>query len=145
MHAAPHSAHPQVLNPWPIIGGVATSLCTEDEFVSPDGAVPGDVVVVTKPMGTQVAVNLWQWCQKDNAHWKQCVKAGATDRERAAMAMHKAVESMGRLNRNAAKLMIKHGAHAATDVTGFGLLGHAQNLSENQQAEVRVVRIARRV
>ena len=50
--------------------------------------------------------------------------------------MHKAIESMGRLNRNAAKLMLKYGAHAATDVTGFGILGHAQNLSDNQQAEV---------
>merc|ERR1711934_319548 len=55
---------------------------------------------------------------------------------RAARAMHKAIESMGRLNRNAAKMMIKYGAHAATDVTGFGILGHAQNLSENQKAEV---------
>ena len=45
-----------MLNPWPIIGGVATSLVTKDEFISPDGAVEGDVVVVTKPMGTQV---LW--------------------------------------------------------------------------------------
>eukprot|EP00656_Telonema_subtile_P009754 TRINITY_DN14606_c0_g1_i6.p1 TRINITY_DN14606_c0_g1~~TRINITY_DN14606_c0_g1_i6.p1 ORF type:complete len:279 (-),score=70.06 TRINITY_DN14606_c0_g1_i6:338-1174(-) len=128
----------QVLNPWPIIGGVATSLCTEDEFVSPDGALVGDVVVVTKPMGTQVAVNLWQWCKKDNAHWKQCVAAGSTDEEKARLGMHKAVESMGRLNRNAAKLMIKYGAHAATDVTGFGIMGHAQNLSENQQAEVGI-------
>eukprot|EP00656_Telonema_subtile_P009752 TRINITY_DN14606_c0_g1_i4.p1 TRINITY_DN14606_c0_g1~~TRINITY_DN14606_c0_g1_i4.p1 ORF type:complete len:331 (-),score=88.88 TRINITY_DN14606_c0_g1_i4:338-1330(-) len=127
-----------VLNPWPIIGGVATSLCTEDEFVSPDGALVGDVVVVTKPMGTQVAVNLWQWCKKDNAHWKQCVAAGSTDEEKARLGMHKAVESMGRLNRNAAKLMIKYGAHAATDVTGFGIMGHAQNLSENQQAEVGI-------
>lgn len=125
-----------VLNPWPIIGGVATSLVSKDEFISPDGAVEGDVVVVTKPMGTQVAVNLWQWYKKQNAHWKQTVAAGATDPDRAASAMHKAIESMGRLNRNAAKLMLKYGAHAATDVTGFGILGHAQNLSDNQQAEV---------
>eukprot|EP00658_Telonema_sp_P-2_P049534 TRINITY_DN37682_c0_g1_i1.p1 TRINITY_DN37682_c0_g1~~TRINITY_DN37682_c0_g1_i1.p1 ORF type:complete len:331 (-),score=89.92 TRINITY_DN37682_c0_g1_i1:355-1347(-) len=127
-----------VLNPWPIIGGVATSLCTEDEFVSPDGAVVGDVVMVTKPVGTQVAVNLWQWHKKNNAHWNQCVAAAVTDAEKAANAMHAAVESMGRLNRNAAKCMIKYGAHAATDVTGFGILGHAQNLSENQQAEVGI-------
>lgn len=133
---APVTGGQTVLNPWPIIGGVATSLCTEDEFVSPDGAVAGDVVLVTKPIGTQVAVNLWQWCKKDNAHWKQCLAAGVTDEKQAQLAMHKAVESMGRLNRNAAKLMIKYGAHAATDVTGFGILGHAQNLSENQQAEV---------
>merc|ERR1712194_452498 len=39
---------------------------------------------------------------------------------------------MSKLNRFASKLMIKHNAHAATDVTGFGILGHAQNLMDNQ-------------
>jgi hypothetical protein len=33
--------------------------------------------------------------------------------------------------------MQKHGAHGATDVTGFGILGHAQNLAKEQHAEVR--------
>jgi len=32
--------------------------------------------------------------------------------------------------------MVKHNAHAGTDVTGFGILGHAQNLMDNQEAEV---------
>ena len=49
--------------------------------------------------------------------------------------MHSAVCSMARLNRNAGRLMLKHNAHAATDVTGFGILGHAQNLCENQLAD----------
>lgn len=43
---------------------------------------------------------------------------------------------MARLNRTAAKLMHKFNAHAATDVTGFGILGHAKNLAANQKAEV---------
>ena len=46
--------------------------------------------------------------------------------------MHAAVCSMARLNRHAGRLMLKHKAHACTDVTGFGILGHAQNLSSNQ-------------
>merc|ERR1712168_8593 len=40
--------------------------------------------------------------------------------------------SMARLNLIGAKLMHKHQARAATDVTGFGILGHAKNLAENQ-------------
>lgn len=40
---------------------------------------------------------------------------------------------MSRLNRTAAALMHKHGAHAATDVTGFGILGHGRNLAKNQK------------
>lgn len=40
--------------------------------------------------------------------------------------------SMARLNRIGAQLMHKYGATAATDVTGFGILGHATNLAQNQ-------------
>lgn len=39
----------------------------------------------------------------------------------------------------AARLMHKYNAHAATDVTGFGLLGHAQNLAAHQKNEVSFV------
>ena len=51
-------------------------------------------------------------------------------------AYNKATMSMAHLNRNAAKLMHKHDAHACTDVTGFGILGHAQNLVANQRNSV---------
>lgn len=43
---------------------------------------------------------------------------------------------MAELNKTAAELMIKHGATSSTDVTGFGILGHSQNLAEIQTAEV---------
>eukprot|EP00435_Cladocopium_sp_Y103_P068433 s689_g31.t1 len=43
-----------------------------------------------------------------------------------------------RLNRNAAKLMCRFGANGATDITGFGLLGHANNLAAVQKAEVSI-------
>jgi selenide,water dikinase len=45
---------------------------------------------------------------------------------------------MMRLNRNAAKLMCRFGANGATDITGFGLLGHANNLAAVQKAEVSI-------
>lgn len=126
-----------VLNPWPIIGGVATSICADGEFVPTDGARAGDAVVLTKPLGTQIAVNVHQWrSQENNRHWKDCVdKVGLTE-EQAEHMMHEAVCSMARLNKNGARLMLKYNASAATDVTGFGILGHAQNLSENQAAQV---------
>ena len=40
-----------VLNPWPIIGGVATSIVSKEDFVSSDGAQVGNVLVLTKPLG----------------------------------------------------------------------------------------------
>lgn len=47
-----------------------------------------------------------------------------------------AVESMSVLNNTASGLMKKHGAHGATDITGFGIKGHAENLVAVQEAEV---------
>lgn len=58
--------------------------------------------------------------------------------EQAETMMHEAVCSMARLNKNGGRLMLKYQASAATDVTGFGILGHAQNLADNQVAEVGI-------
>lgn len=46
---------------------------------------------------------------------------------------------MAHLNKTGAKLMHRFNAHAATDVTGFGILGHAKNLAANQKEEVSFV------
>ena len=40
---------------------------------------------------------------------------------------------MSRLNRNAARMMHKYDAHGATDVTGFGILEHANNLAKKPE------------
>jgi len=48
----------------------------------------------------------------------------------ADYAYERALEHMSTLNMYAASLMKKYGAHGATDITGFGLLGHSKNLAE---------------
>jgi selenide, water dikinase len=124
-----------VVNPWPIIGGTAMSVCLNDEFIEPVGAVPGDVIILTKPLGIQVAVNLNEWRQlKDLTNWNKAIEIISP--EEVKRAYDAAVESMSRLNRNAAILMHKYKAHACTDITGFGILGHASNLAQNQKAKV---------
>lgn len=123
-----------VMNPWPIIGGVAMSVVSEGEFVMPVKAIPGDVLVLTKPLGTQLAVNAHQWIKTNNEEKVKLLKEGGVKEEDVTEAYHHAMLSMARLNRSAAKLMLKYSAHAATDVTGFGILGHASNLASNQDA-----------
>jgi len=125
-----------VYNPWPIIGGVAKSIVRLSDVIMPRHAVAGDVIVLTKPLGTQVAVNVRQW-MSDEKKWK-AVESVIT-RAEAVRAYNVAQASMVRLNRNGARLMHKYGAHAATDVTGFGILGHANNLASNQLAAVSLV------
>lgn len=102
----------------------------------------GDVIVLTKHIGTQIAVNLAEWLRdgKTRPESDRWAKVEHVVSPEEAIVAYKAAErSMARLNRNGAKLMHKYQAHAATDVTGFGLLGHAVNLVQEQKAEVDFV------
>lgn len=119
-----------VRNPWPMIGGVATSICKEGEdFVWPNRAVDGDLVVLTKPLGTQVAVNMFEWLRTDVKYAKIKDHLSLDD---IVFCYKQAMESMSFLNKEAALLMKKYHAHACTDVTGFGILGHCSNLAKEQ-------------
>jgi len=125
-----------VLNPWCTVGGVASSVCTADKIIMPDGAAAGDVLVLTKPLGTQVAVNAHQWIT-DPERWKKI--SDVTTEEEVRGGYRAAELSMARLNKVGAELMHKFGATAATDVTGFGILGHASNLAQNQVKSVKFI------
>ena len=115
-----------IMNQWPIIGGVANVMCNQDEYTRPNLGKPGDVIVLTKPLGTQVSVNLMEWLQEKNDNWEKSSKF--VTEEEAKNAYYLSMESMAHLNKDTAKLMKKYDCHGATDITGFGLLGHAQNL-----------------
>ncbi|XP_048879817.1 selenide, water dikinase 3 [Brienomyrus brachyistius] len=125
-----------VVNPWIIIGGVATVVCQPTDFIMPDSAVPGDVLVLTKPLGTQVAVNAHQWLDMPDK-WNK-IKL-VVSREEVEQAYQEAMFNMATLNRTAAALMHTFNAHAATDITGFGILGHARNLAQQQRSDVAFV------
>ncbi|KAL4695646.1 hypothetical protein H8959_000741 [Pygathrix nigripes] len=125
-----------VLNPWIVLGGVATIVCQPSEFIMPDNAVPGDVLVLTKPLGTQVAGAGHQWLDFPEK-WNK-IKLVFTQ-EDIELAYQEAMMNMARLNRTAAGLMHTFNAHAATDITGFGIWGHAQNLANQQRNEVSFV------
>lgn len=125
-----------VRNPWAIIGGVGTSVCIEKQMIRPENAMVGDVLVLTKALGTQVISNCNQWMYISEK-WKKI--SDIISKDEVVRAMEIAIESMTRLNINAAKLMHKYEAHGATDVTGFGIWGHANNLAKAQLQNVRFV------
>jgi selenide,water dikinase len=81
-----------------------------EEVVRNSGARPGDVLVLTKPIGTGIIGT--------------AIKRGVADED----TIRDAVASMATLNRGAAEAMLRVGVSAATDVTGFGLPGHLRNL-----------------
>jgi len=91
-----------------------------DRIIRNVGARPGDVLVLTKPIGTGVI-------------------ATAIKNERApADAIAAAVSSMITLNRAAADTMRRFGVHAATDVSGFGLLGHLMEIVRGSGVGARI-------
>jgi selenide,water dikinase len=122
-----------VRNPWPMIGGCASALAREAELVRPEGARVGNVLVLTKPLGTQVAVNVWQR-RPPHAHWEARLAPAGLTLAAAAELYDAACASMASLSARAGALLAAHGATAATDVTGFGILGHAANLAEHTSA-----------
>jgi len=94
-------------------------------FVHPDrvltkaGARPGDALVLTKPLGVGIITTALKGQVADPAH------------------VAAAVESMKKLNRDAARLIQQVGVHACTDITGFALLGHSYEMAERSGVRLR--------
>ncbi len=94
----------------PKYGLVVTGEVQEDQLLANSGARPGDRLILTKPLGTGIIAT--------------AIKRGVAHSETIAAA----TEVMGTLNNHAADAARIAGAHAVTDITGFGLLGHLAEL-----------------
>lgn len=95
----------------PKYGLAVTGLIHPDQVKAKGGAEPGDVLVLTKPLGVGV------------------VTTGLKKELTAADEIAAAVASMKTLNRRAAEAAQLADAHSMTDITGFGLLGHAREMA----------------
>jgi len=106
----------------PKYGMVAIGEIHPEKVINNSGAQPGDVLVLTKPLGTGIL---------STAVKRELI----TESSIAA-----AVTSMSTLNAGAAEAMraVENAVHAATDVTGFGLLGHLRNMLEASKVSARV-------
>lgn len=102
-------------------GFAVTGLVHPDKIFTNACARPGDCLILTKPLGTGII-----------AFASQIGRAPAGSAEAAS-------RSMAQLNRRASELMIEHGAHACTDVTGFGLAGHLGGMASAAKVDVEVV------
>ncbi len=112
-------------DPEPKYGLAVTGTVDPGHMLTNAGAVAGDALVLTKPLGVGAL---------STAH-----KRGAASPD----ALAAAVEAMVMLNARAAQQALAAGARAATDVTGFGLLGHLHNLARESglAAEVRTAAV----
>lgn len=109
-----------VKDPEPKYGMAVSGTIDPRSIVTNAGAKPGDIVVLTKPLGTGILAT----ALKNDA-------ISATE-------MQHAVDWMTKLNDSASKAMLAAKAHAATDVTGFGLLGHAGEIARASGVQIAI-------
>jgi selenide,water dikinase len=98
-----------------------TGVVHPDKVLFNRGARIGDKLVLTKPLGTGII--------------STAIKA----REASDKLMDQAINSMSSLNKKSSEIIIKAGnVHACTDITGFGLLGHACEMIENSDVGMKI-------
>jgi selenide,water dikinase len=109
----------------PKYGLSVMGLIHPDRILTKATARPGDVLILTKPLGVGIITTV--------------LKAGVADPAHVAPA----IESMKRLNRRASRLLqhksvqSAHAVHACTDITGFALLGHGYEMAEKSGVQLR--------
>jgi selenide,water dikinase len=98
-----------------------TGLVHPDRVLRNSGAVPGDAFILTKPLGTGILAT--------------AIKAGLISDD----ARGQAIETMATLNMRAAEIMEAYPVNACTDVTGFGLLGHALEIATASKVAITLL------
>lgn len=101
-------------------GYAVTGTIHPDRIIKNSGAQPGDILILTKPIGTG-AINT-------------AVKRGTA----RASTVDAAISAMTTSAAKASAAMVRLGAHGCTDVTGFGLLGHAFEMAKGSGATLRI-------
>ncbi len=101
-------------------GLAVTGVVHPEKFVKNYGARKGDVLILTKNLGIGILTTGLKFNKiKDHV-------------------LPQLVESMTRLNASAASIMLKYGVSACTDVTGYGLLGHASEMASGNSVRLRI-------
>jgi selenide,water dikinase len=104
----------------PKYGLAVTGLVHPDRVVKNAGALPGDALILTKPLGSGIIVTAVKGDLADDRTYNSAVKL------------------MEALNDRASRVMIEAGAHACTDITGFGLLGHLYEMAAAGSVGARI-------
>ena len=107
-----------IRDPEPKYGLAVIGAAHPDRLLRKGGARPGDVLILTKALGTGLLVS------------------GARQGRTRPADMAAAIEGMRTLNRAASEVLVSNGVTAATDVTGFGLLGHGLEMARASGARL---------
>lgn len=107
-------------DPIPKYGLAVTGIIHPDKIISNAGSKSGDVLILTKPIGAGAI-----------AAGK---RLGEIDEEKYRTIL----ENMKLLNKNGARIMQKYSVRCATDITGFGLMGHALKMAQASEVTIKI-------
>lgn len=127
-----------IRNPWPIIGGAATGVSAPEKIVYTRGAQVGDRLFLTKPLGIAPAMAAYRLRKEEDG--KELLEGISEDL--IDTAVNGAITGMITSNKPVAEAMQKVPVHAATDVTGFGLKGHAANMAVLGKVDIVIDQLA---
>ena len=104
----------------PIYGLAVSGFVRPDKVLTNSGARPGDVLLLTKPLGVGILTTAA----------KAEMAGGAV--------MDRIYQQMATLNKAARDIMVKYPVHSCTDVTGFGLLGHSYEMAQGSGCTLHI-------
>ncbi len=104
----------------PLYGLSVSGFAKPEQIRKNDGAKPGDMLILTKPLGIGILTT--------------AAKAGFTDRA----LMDRIYRQMATLNRDACRVMQRYRVHSCTDVTGFGLMGHSCEMAQGSGCTIHL-------
>lgn len=104
----------------PIYGLAVSGFVHPDKVLTNSGAQPGDVLILTKPLGIGILTT--------------SAKADLVEKE----VLDRIYKQMATLNKTARDIMVKYPVHSCTDVTGFALLGHSFEMAQGSECTVHI-------
>lgn len=107
-------------DPEPKYGLCVTGTADPDRIIRNSQAAPGDLLVLTKPLGTGI------------------ITTAIKNEKAPPMMIDQVIEAMSFLNRGGGEAMVEAGVRSATDVTGYGLLGHLYEMTRGSKAGARI-------
>jgi selenide,water dikinase len=111
-----------VIDTEPKYGLAVTGIVHPEQILTKGGAQPGDLLILSKPLGTGLITT---------AHKRSLAREDD---------LQAAIQSMSRLNRQASEALVqvRAGVHSVTDITGFGLLGHAWEMASQSLTRMHI-------
>ena len=122
-----------IICPWPIMGGAITALAEMNKIIFISEAKPGDRLILTKPLGIQPIMRVLRLSDKEQKKIAELIPENEISKS-----IDLAIQIMTTSGRNTALAMLDVGVNAATDVTGFGILGHALNMAEQSGVSIKI-------